>query len=256
MKKRVFVFVFAFLLVAALFLVSAATLDEEINAAVSKAAGVDVSENVKGFVGEFVKKRGIQPESIKSVKEVDFNALPEEVNIQNVGDTNLAIYQVDYESSPGSNEKVFVVGYSVEKLKAQGDLIVAHDKRNFLNFGSNEIMGASGFLSTATGVKTNESKGYVMVREGSITALSTNLDIVKANPGKVEVIVLKNGKPISFGNTIDTSSIGVKKDHDVQSKGVVTFKPGDVISAYVSVSSSDGVSWRDVITLIEITTVN
>lgn len=257
MKKNIFVFIFVFLLVGFLFFASAATFDENLNSAVTKAAGVNVSDTVKGFVGEFVKKRGVQPDTIKSVKQVDFNALPKEVNIQGVGDNNLAIYQVDYESSPGNQEKVFVIGYSVEKLRSQGDLIIAHDQRQFLNFGTQGIMSGSGFLNTATGVETSTAKGYIMVRKGSITAISTNLDVVKAASNgehKVDVVILKNGKPISFGNTIDASSTGVKKDYDVQSKGIVEFEPGDVISAYAV--SGSGVSWRDSIVLMEITTEN
>lgn len=255
MKKIGFVFIFAILLVALLIFVSAASIDEDFNRAISDAAGVDVSEQVKGFVGEFVQKRGIQPENVKGVSQVDFKNLPKEVNIQGINDNNLAIYQVDYENpSTQESEKVFVIGYSVEELRAQGDLIIAQDKRNFLNFGSTGSVNNSTFLGTATGVKTDSKKGYVMVRDGSITGLSTNLDVVKGNPGKVEIIVLKNGKPISFGNTLDTSSTGSKKDYDVQSKGIVEFQAGDVISAYAQ--SSKGVSYRDAIVLIEITTTN
>ena len=179
--------------------------------------------------------------------------LPKEVNIENVGDHNLAIYEIDY-NEDGENREVFVISYSVEKLKAQGDLIIAHDKRQFLNFGYPKTTQDSGFLNTATGVETSTYKGYIMVREGSITALSTNLEVIKSNLGIIDVIVYKNGQPISFGNTISADSLGVKKDYDVQSKGVVTFEPGDVISVYTR--ADPNLSWRDVITLIEITTID
>ncbi len=238
------------------FIVSAAALDENVNGSVKKAVGVNVSDSVKGFVDEFVGKRGIDPGSIRNVSQVDFEKLPKEVNIKGVDKSNLAIYQVDYENPENKRpEKVFVIGYSVEKLKAQGDLIVAHDRRNFLDFGSAGLVEGSAFLNTAAGVGTDIKKGYVMAREGSITALSTNLEIVKSNSegvSKVEIIVLKNGEPIRFGNTLDASSLGVKKDHDVQSKDVVTFRPGDVISAYAQTSS--GVGFKDSIVLVEITT--
>ena len=84
--------------------------------------------------------------------------------------------------------------------------------------------------------------------------MSTNLEIIQSNPGQIDIIVLRNGEVIGFGNTISTDSIGVKKDYDVQSKEVVDFKAGDVIS--VLAQKTGEVGWRDVITLIEITTVN
>jgi len=212
-----------------------------------------VGKEVSDFVGNFVEKRGIAPEDITGVKQVDFENLPKEVNIENVGDTNLAIYEVNY--SQGSQEKkVFVITYSVEQLRTQGDLIVASDKRNFLDFGHSGVMGDSSFLETSAGVETSTAKGYVLPRDGSITAISTNLEVIQANPGQIEVIVLKNGQPISFGNTISTDALGVKKDYDVQAKNIVSFSAGDVIS--VLVKETGDVSWRDVITLIEITTVD
>ena len=212
-----------------------------------------VGEEVSTFVQDFVSKRGIAPENVKGVSQVDFNALPKEVNIENVGDSNLAIYQVDY-SENNQDKKVFVVTYSVEKLLSQGDIIVAQDKRNFLDFGFSGVMSETGFLETSTGVETSEAKGYVMVRDGSITAVSTNLEIIQSNPGQIEIVVLKNGEPISFGNTISTDSLGVKKDYDVQARETVNFQAGDVIS--VVAKKTGEVSWRDVITIVEITTVN
>ncbi|HKZ34133.1 MAG TPA: hypothetical protein VJ142_02775 [Candidatus Nanoarchaeia archaeon] len=212
-----------------------------------------VGEEVSTFVQDFVSKRGIAPENVKGVSQVDFNALPKEVNIENVGDSNLAIYQVDY-SENNQDKKVFVITYSVEKLLSQGDIIVAQDKRNFLDFGFSGVMSETGFLETSTGVETSEAKGYVMVRDGSITAVSTNLEIIQSNPGQIEIVVLKNGEPISFGNTISTDSLGVKKDYDVQARETVNFQAGDVIS--VVAKKTGEVSWRDVITIVEITTVN
>ncbi len=239
--KKIFVFsVIAILLIVGVF-------------AASSAAGANVSDDVSKFVGDFVKKRGIAQEDIKGVSQVDFNSLPKEVNIKNVGDSNLAIYEVNY--SQGSQEKkVYVVTYSVDQLRAQGDLIVASDKRNFLDFGHSGVMSNSGFLETATGVETSTAKGYVVPRDGSITAVSTNLEVIQANAGQIDIIVLKNGRPISFGNTISTDSLGVKKDYDIQGKDTVNFQAGDVIS--VAVKGTGDVSWRDVITMVEITTAD
>mgnify|MGYP001574489247 FL=1 len=224
--------------------------------AISAQTNLDASElggKVSGYVQDFVSKRGVGPEDISGIRQVDFNALPKEVNIENVGDTNLAIYEVNY-SENNQNKKVYVITYSVEKLRSQGDLIVAQDKRNFLDFGFSGVMKDTGFLETSTGVETSEAKGYVMVRDGSITAVSTNLEIIQSNAGQIEIIVLKNGEPISFGNTISTDSLGVKKDYDVQAREIVGFQAGDVIS--VVARKTGDVAWRDVITIVEITTVN
>ena len=213
----------------------------------------ELGEKVSGYVQDFVSKRGIESQDISGIRKVDFNALPKEVNIENVGDTNLAIYEINY-SENKQDKQVYVITYSVEQLRSQGDLILAQDKRNFLDFGFSGVMSETGFLETSTGVETSEAKGYVMVRDGSITALSTNLEVIQSNSGQIEIIVLKNGKPISFGNTLSADSLGVKKDYDVQAKEIVDFQAGDVIS--VVAKKTGDVAWRDVITIVEITTVN
>ena len=226
---------------------------EEIEKVVDRVSIGDISEEVFTYVETFVSKRDIEPTEISRISKINFDDLPKEVNIENVGDHNLAIYQIDYFDSIKGEDKLFVITYSVEELKAQGDLIIAHDKRQFLNFGFSGEMNEFGFLKTDTDVETSLDKGYVMVRGGSITAISTNLEAVEG-VGEIRIIIYKNGEQIGFGNTISVDSVGVKKDYDVQSNDVVMFEPGDVISAYVS--SDDGLMWKDVITLIEITTVN
>ena len=240
-----FVFLIGALLILA---VGALAISAQTNADAS-----ELGEKVSGYVQDFVSNRGVGPDDISGIRQVDFNALPKEVNIENVGDTNLAIYEVNY-SENNQDKKVYVITYSVEKLRSQGDLIVAQDKRNFLDFGFSGIMSETGFLETSTGVETSEAKGYVMVRDGSITAISTNLEVIQSNAGQIEIIVLKNGEPISFGNTISTDSLGVKKDYDVQAREIVNFQAGDVIS--VVARETGDVAWRDVITIVEITTVN
>jgi hypothetical protein len=122
-----------------------------------------------------------------------------------------------------------------------------------LNFGFNGETSKSEFMKTATGVDGSLEKGYVMMRSGSVTGISTNLETL-AGRGSIEIIIYRNGKAIQFGNTFVVDSVGIKKDYDVQSKGTVSFEAGDVISAYAQ--SSDGVSWKDATTLVEITTSN
>ena len=251
--KKIFIFSFvvilSFLLVVSVFAVASAQESFQEN---EKIFSSDIGEEALDYVTSFAEKRGVNVNDITNVSKVDFNDLPKEVNIENVNDANLAIYQVNYNENT-EDKKVFVVTYSLEKLKAQGDLIVAQDKREFLNFGFEGTMVNDGFLKTATGVESSLEKGYVMARKGSITTISTNLEITKSDDsGKVEIIIYKNGEMILFGNTLDANGQGIKKDYDVQSKDTVTFEPGDVISVY---AKSDGnVKWKDVITLVEITT--
>ena len=259
MRKILLVPVLAmlFLVVAGVFVASVGEIDvpQEVKEVVDRFIGGDVSESVEGFVGEFVEKRGISSSEITGIRQVDFDKLPEDINIGEVGDHNLVIYEIDFvDKLTNQEDQLFVISYSVETLVSQGDIIIASDKRNFLNFGTSKTMSNSGFLETATGVETSHAKGYLMMRRGSITALSTNLEIIQSNPGAIEIIVYKNGQPINFGNTLSGSSLGVEKDYDVQSKGVVRFEPGDVISAYIK--ADDGLAWRDAITLIEITTLD
>lgn len=228
---------------------------QQVQESVTASSGEEVAEVTKKYVEEFAAKRKVDPEKINNVSEVDFEALPKEVNIENVQDTNLAIYEVNYNESKLGTEtekKLFVITYSTEKVAKQGDIIVAQDKRQFLDFGFAGESQTSSYLKTSAGVETSAEKGYVMVREGSITAVSTNIELI-SGIGEVEIIVYKNGEPISFGNTIEVDSFGVKKDHDVQSKGSVNFEAGDVISVYVS---SGNVAWKDAITMVEITTTS
>jgi len=227
---------------------------EEVLDVVENVSVGDISTQVYEYVLNFVQKRGVLPSAISFVREVDFDSLPKSVHIENVGDHNLAIYEISYKEG-NEEDQIYVITYSVEELRDQGDLIVAHDKRQFLNFGFAGTMNKSGFLETATEVETSLEKGYVMVRDGSITAVSTNLEIFKSNLGDIEIIVYRNGEPIGFGNIFSTEYPGIKKDYNVQSKDIVLFKAGDVISVYLKANGTD-IVWKDVITMVEITTTS
>ena len=256
MKKIFFAFVFVILLFGIFAAAEETIVSSEVSAVVDRVGDSNLAPEVSGFVQDFVEKRGIGAEDIKNIERVNFNDLPKEVNIENVGDSNLAIYQVDYNDSQG-DKKIFVVAYSVDKLNAQGDLIIAQDKREFLDFGHSGEMSGPRFLDTATGVETSLDKGYVMPRDGSITAVSTNVEISQIGTGSIEIIIYKNGEKVGFGNVLDATTQGIKKDYDVQSKGTVPFNAGDVISLYVKSSESEsGVTWKDVITIVEITSTN
>ena len=69
---------------------------------------------------------------------------------------------------------------------------------------------------------------------------------------KLKIIVYINGVPAGFRNTLAADSIGVKKDYDTQSIGIVKFDKGDVISTYM-IADGDIVV-KDIINLLEIST--
>ncbi len=211
----------------------------------------DIPLSAYDYVESFAQDNGIDSEDIKNVSQIDFNTLPKEVNIENIGENNLAIYQIDYNKPSGELDKLFVITYSVEKLNSQGDLIIAEDKREFINFGLNGHVNGNEFLDTATGVEGSLENGYVMMRKGSITGISTSFETISES-GAVEIIIYKNGEPIQFGNSIIFDSKGNKKDYDTQSKDTVVFEAGDVISAYAK--SLQNTQIKNVVTLVEITT--
>jgi hypothetical protein len=224
-------------------------ISSEVEQVVEDKKDKEISQDIQEYVEEFVEKKEIASEDINNITQINFEDLPKEVAIENVDDTNLAIYQINYNKTSKIQDNLFVITYSVEKLESQGDLIVSQDKREFLNFGFNEESSESEFLRSATEVETSLEKGYVMMRSGSITGISTNLEILSGE-GNIEIVIYKNGEPIQFGNTFVVSTSGIEKDYDVQSKDTVVFEAGDIISAYVKVS--DGVLWKDATTLVEI----
>lgn len=235
------------LLTTSLFLVAAAT-GEDLS---SETTSDIIKKGTQDYLKDFIEKKGIDKAKVENITEINFAKLPKEVSIENIDDTNIAIYEIVYEEEQ-EQRQVFVITYSVEQLVTQGDLIIAHDKRQFLNFGYNGEMTQSTFLNTATGVSSN--RGYLMMREGSITGISTNLEIVNNKQELLEIVIYKNGKAVEFSNTISARSQGIAKDYDIQSNGIVRFSPGDLISVYLQ--TKNGVVLKDVITLVEITTTN
>lgn len=211
------------------------------------AQSIGLSDDVKNMINSVVEKQGIDKNSVKSVEQVSFDKLPPQVDLKNIDTTNLAVYQVDY----GGDKPVFVITASGETIKASAPKTFSY--KMLLNFGINGEVSTPSFLNTANGVEGSLEKGYVMVRDGSITGLSTNLEVLSGD-GSVEVMVYINGQPIGFRNTIYADSPGVKKDYDTQSFGVVNFQKGDVISAYVK---TDGdITFKDVVNLVEISTTD
>ncbi len=200
-------------------------------------------------IREKMKEKGVEDEDISNISQVDYNDLPPEVEIQDIKETDLSIYKVDRKN----DKPVFVI---TPGKKFQETSKKTYSKE-FLNFGYAGEMSDSGFLKTATEVETSLEKGYVMVSDGSITAVSTNLEIIEESSGNLEVVVYVNGERVGLGNLVGTTNSGVKKDYATQSFDVVNFEAGDVISVVLR-ASSDAVAgnsaWGDVTTLVEITT--
>ena len=236
MKKNIFLKRVFVILVFGIVLTASGVLAETIG----------LTEEVKEIVEDIITEKGIAEKNITSIELVDYNNLPDAIEIENIDDTNLAIYQVYYE---GDERPVYVITASnelfegVSTASTTGEVLV-------LDFGyEGEMKNKDEFLKTATGVETSLEKGYVMMRDGSITGISTNLEIVKGE-GEIEIVIYRNGEVVEFGNSFVGDSEGVKKDYDVQSEATVKFEAGDVIS--VSVEADDGVVWKDVITMVEI----
>lgn len=194
-------------------------------------------------VEKALEKKGIDPTQA-NVSEVDLNNPPKEIIIENVEETNIVIYEVDY----GVDKSVFMITSS-DKFTPK-DSVVYKD-RQLLSFGFAGSSNESVFLKTTIGVASGLNKGYVMVREGSLTAMSTNLEIIEGK-GKIRLIIYKNGESVEFGNSFIVSSAGVKKDYEIQSEKIITFEAGDVFS--ISLKSDNGIIWKDAITMIEIIT--
>ncbi len=215
-------------------------------------SGVFAETSTDGIekIKEKMKEKGVEDEEINNITQVNYNALPPEIEIEDIEETELAIYKVDKKN----NKPVFVITPG-EKFQASEKESAYH--RTLLNFGYDGKMSGSGFLETATEVETSLEKGYVMARDGSITAVSTNLEVFEESSGNLEIIVYVNGERVGLGNLVGTTSSGVKRDYATQSFDIVNFEAGDVISVML-MASSDAVEgnseWGDVTTLIEITT--
>jgi hypothetical protein len=210
----------------------------------------NLPENTLNYLKEFVNSSGMDSENIENISLLDYNSLPKDVDLKNIHDNNLAIYQIDFSSNnTREKQKLYMITYSTNKLEKQSDLIISEDKRSLLNFGIPTTITESQFMESATGIVGSLNKGYVMMRKGSITGISTNLEALNGE-GSVEIIVYKNGEKINFGNEFVINGKETKKDYDIQSKGISEFEAGDIISIYAKISGN--VSIKDVNTLLEI----
>jgi len=190
-------------------------------------------------VEDKLKEKGKTPTEIK---EVDYNNLPGEIKIENIGETGVTFY----EANVGEEKPVFIITSSKKTTETTSRTL----SRTFLNFGLNEEINESTYLQSATGTNL-ETQGYVMMRAGSITGISTTLNVLSGK-GQAEIIIYKNNEEVGFRNTINIASTGKAKDFDLQSSGVIEFQPGDEISTSIKLNGNTKV--KDIVTLLEITT--
>ncbi len=233
MKKEVLLSFLVILLV-----LSAGVLAQEI----SNNLDIDTEKFVKKFVeGSEIAKNG----KVESVNSVNQSELPDDLEIKEINENNLGIYEVNFTDEVGFSKKVFVVTFATNDFKKQ-----EAPMKNVQNlyFGLSTESSQSDYLETSTGVKTGEQIGYVMLREGSITGISSSLEL--SGKGKILISVYKNGVDTGFYNLIDSDGKNAI-DFDLQSENVVTYNPGDIISVYVQKSGS--VSWKSVVTTVETT---
>lgn len=207
-----------------------------------------LSNDTQKYIKNFVDKEKISEDKINSIEQVDLQNPPEEVKLgDKIEDTNVAIYQVNY-TKENESKNLFVVTYSSEEFKVPLELKPA-TAMEYLSFGETAETSSSIYLKTNTGVRSSADKGYVMMDEGSITGISTNIEAVSGE-GRINIIVYINGEDVGLRNLIYVDAVGIKKDYDKQSKGVIKFLPGDVISVYAE--TQGGIVWKDAINLVKI----
>ncbi len=204
-----------------------------------------ITENVQDFVKNVIKTKGVDETQIGEITEVDFNNLPEEINLQNIDETNLALYEVQVTDE---EKPIYIITASDTKIK---ETIKEFAQKMLLTFGYNGVISETSFLKNAVGVLGSQEKGYVMIRKGSITGLSTNLEAIDG-AGNVEIIIYKNGKEFGFRNTFTVTETNTYEDYDSISQGILTFEKGDLISMKVVLTGN--IQIRDITTLLEIET--
>lgn len=231
MKKEVAIFLILIIIISAG--AFAQSISEEI-------LGKEVSDYIKNIASN----KGIDNSQIKGIKKIDSNKLPDQIDIKHIDKNNVGIYEVNY-TSQNDSRQLFIVTYSTDNLVAKTD----SKNVQYFSFGISGNNSESTYLETSVGVKTSEEVGYVMIRSGSITGISTSLEIYDGK-GSVEIKVYKNGKDTGFSNLI-SSKDKKKIDYDAQSEGILEYVPGDVISVYVYQNGK--LNWGNVVTSVETT---
>lgn len=206
---------------------------------------VVLDNKAEQFVKDVAEIKGVDQDNVQGIKELNINDLPEAVNLENIDSTNLAVYEITVENE---ENPVYVITASSKFFK---DTVRVFAQKMLLNFGLSGEISSDVFMKASGEVVTDVNRGYVMARDGSITAISTNLEIVSGSGFEpVEVVIYKNSQEVGFRNSFNIKNPSVYSDYDVISSDTLRFNKGDVIS--VEIKMPEGVVARDVITLLEI----
>ncbi|MEM4625737.1 MAG: hypothetical protein QXJ28_03175 [Candidatus Pacearchaeota archaeon] len=214
------------------------------------------SEEIKEDIGNYLvsvvsevifKAAGKDKITLEKVSKLNQDELPNRIVIEKVKENNVGIYEIEYKDREES-KSLFLLTYATNSFKEKSNVSSTSKAIQLLNFGYKGESEDSDYLEVFSGVKTGPDKGYIMIRSGSITGISSSLDL--RGEGEVEISVYKNGVDTGFRNLIGSTD-SKKIDYDIQSEGALTFNPGDIISVYVSVNGD--VIWSNDITLVEIT---
>jgi hypothetical protein len=157
--------------------------------AFAKTISSDIPKEISDYVKHFAEKDGILEKQITGISEVDAESLPEEIEIEKIEKNNLGIYEVNF-TEENESKKVFVVTYSTNNLEQTSKYIVKN-LQNWI-FGYPTESSSSDYLYTSAGVKSSETIGYVMMRPGSITGMSTSIETL-GGTGKLIIKVYING---------------------------------------------------------------
>lgn len=202
------------------------------------------SSDVKEKIKDVAEERGEVIED-EDIKEINFTDLPGELDIEEIGDTSVSIYEVNFSDRP------FFVITAGGMFEAEPEVAVG-ETRTLFHFGVAGEVESPEFLNMASGVSSSMDRGYVMMRGGSVTGISSSLDVVDFVNGEiVEIVIYRNGEEIGFRNVLGAGDLGVEIDYDLISKGVVNFEAGDVLSVYVLFGT--GVVVEDVSVALEVT---
>lgn len=211
------------------------------------AGGVFVSANVslevKSLINEVVS-REVGSQEIGELIVMDSQEIKETFGGVVLDQNNVAIYKIESSEKP-----LYVISLSENSLNlVENEEESITRSTSYLSFGLDGSYRESSFLKNSGGVFGSKEKGYVMLGKGSISGISTSVEILESvDNSLLEILIYKNGEVVGLRNVFVEE--GVLKDYDVYSFGVISYEPGDVISIY---ASSYGLVYKDVITLLEI----
>lgn len=195
----------------------------------------------EGLLENVANETGSNVDELKSNK----TNLSEVTGSNEAYGTDLEAFEIQGQSL--GNDSVFAISPS-GNVGEKDKKVVNKYARSFISFGYSGQTNGSRFLDSSSGVKTSKDRGYVMTRSGSITGISSMIDDGSSG-SELEVNIYKNGEEVGLRNYM-TSSSGLNKDVDVQSKNILKFDKGDVLSVEVNTDNSN--SWSDASTSVEV----